>query len=359
VLVRRAAPSDGPSLLALTGRCPMHAAVSLAIEREPDFFALSRARGCARTLIAEADGLVIACAGIARRPAWVGGRLAEVAYLADLKVAPEHRGGGLGARLVEAVLAEEARGRPAPLLATVAAGNRPADRLAGRYAAVVGLSGIVDVVCLQLFAARASRRVDIELGRARPEDEAELGALLDEFYRERQFAPVFGDGGFEEILRRSPGLALSDHLVARRGGRILATVALWDQGSFKRVRVLRVTPTLRLGLGAIAIAARVLPVPVLPPTGELLRLAFLRHPAYAAGEEAALAALLRTAIREASAAGHHFAVLTAPRGDPVARCARGIPRLTYRYRLLVGATAPLAEPSSLKGRVTFDDAALS
>lgn len=359
MLVRPAVSSDGASLLDLARRCPMQGAVSLAIEREPDFLALSRARGRVRTLVAEVDGRGVGCVSIARRAAWVDGRRADVTYVADLKVAPTHRGAGLGARLVEAVLEGEAGQCPAPLLATLAVGNNPVDRLAGRYAASNGLIASVDVACLQLFAARAPRAAGLEIGRARPEDETELAALLDGFYRERQFAPVFADGGLQEILDRSPGLTLHDHFVARRDGRILATVALWDQAGFKRIRVLRVTPMLRLGLRAIGIAARVFPLPVPPPPGELLRLAFLRHPAHLPGARAALAALLRAATRYAFAVGHHFAVLTAPRGDPLTRCVRGIPRLSYRYRLLVGATAPLAAPPALTGRVVFDDAALS
>ena len=359
VLIRTAKPGDGPSLLDLTRRCPMEAAVSLAIEREPDFFALSRARGSARTLVAEVDGRLAGCVSVARRAAWVEARPAEVTYVADLKVAPTHRSVGLGGRLVAAVLEEEARLGPAPLLATLAAGNRPVARLAGRHVGTRGLIGSVDVACLQLFAARAPRDAGLEIGRARPEDETELAALLDGFYRERQFAPVFADGGLQEILRRSPGLTLHDHFVARRDGRIVATVALWDQGAFKRIRLLRVTPMLRVGLRVIGVAARVFPLPVPPPPGKLLRLAFLRHPAHVPGAGAALAALLRAATRYALAVGHHFAVLTAPRGDPLTRCARGIPRLSYRYRLLVGATAPLAAPPALTGRVVFDDAALS
>jgi GNAT superfamily N-acetyltransferase len=337
----------------------MEAAVSLAIEREPDFFALSRARGRARTLVAEIEGRLAGCVSVARRTAWVEARRAEISYVADLKVAPTHRSVGLGTRLVQAALEEESRLGPAPLLATLAAGNRPVERLAERHGGARGLIGSVDVRCLQLFAARAPRVADFEIGRARPEDEAELVALLDGFYRERQFAPVFGGGGLREILHRSPGLTLHEHFVARRDGRILATVALWDQESFKRVRVLRVTPLLRLALRAIGVAARAFPLPSPPAPGRHLRLAFLRHPAHVPGAGAALSALVRAATRHALGAGHHFAVLTAPRGDPLARCARGIPRLSYRYRLVVGATAPLPAPPSLTSRVVFDDAALS
>jgi GNAT superfamily N-acetyltransferase len=209
----------------------MEAAVSLAIEREPDFFALSRARGRARTLVAEIEGRLAGCVSVARRTAWVEARRAEISYVADLKVAPTHRSVGLGTRLVQAALEEESRLGPAPLLATLAAGNRPVERLAERHGGARGLIGSVDVRCLQLFAARAPRVADFEIGRARPEDEAELVALLDGFYRERQFAPVFGGGGLREILHRSPGLTLHEHFVARRDGRILATVALWDQES--------------------------------------------------------------------------------------------------------------------------------
>ena len=337
----------------------MPAAVSLSIEREPDFFALSRARGCPRTLVAEAEGRIVGCVSVARRPARVAGRASEVAYIADLKVAPAARGRGLGARLVAEAMGEEARTRPpVPLLAAVAAGNRPIEHLRERLGAAAGVYDSVDMKCLQLFAAPGSQSAGVAIGRAGPKDEAELAALLDGFYRERRFAPVFEGGGLARILARSPGLGLSDHWVARRAGRIVAAVALWDQAAFKRVRILRLTPTLRAALAGLAIAARFLRLPAPPQPGGLLRLAFLRHPAHAPGEQAALAALLRSATRQAQAAGHHFAVLTAAHADPVTRCARGIPRLVYRYRLLVGATGPLPA-ADRAATLAFDDAALA
>jgi predicted N-acetyltransferase YhbS len=359
VSIRPAELTDGPSLLELSRNCPMHGAISLTIEREPDFFALSRARGSARTLVAEAGGRLVGCVGLARRPAWVDGRRAEIAYLADLKVAPAQRRSGLGSRLVATMLASEARARPLPLVATVAAGNRAVERLAVGLRADCGLRGAIEVTCLQLFAAPAPVEPGIELGRAQPGDEASLAGLLDRFYRERQFAPIFDDGGFKAMLACSPGLALEDHLVARRGSRIVAAVAMSALDSLKRVRLLRVTPALRLGLAALAAAARALSMPAPPAPGGELRLVFLRHPAHAPGEEAALAALIRRATREARTSGHHFAVLTVPAHDPLARCARSIPRVSYRYRLLVGATAPLSSSPSLASRVAFDDAALS
>lgn len=359
IQTRWASTSDGPSLLALTRCCPMRAAVSLGIERDPDFFALSRARGQSRTLLAESGGGTVGCIGTARRPAWVEGKRAEVAHVADLKIAPGYRGRGVGARLLADAIEHEALDRSAPLLATIALGNRPADFLAASCSRAAGLAGTVDVASLQLFRAPAPNEGDFEISRARPEDEAELGEFLDGFYRARQFAPIFAEGGLRELLNRSPALSLEDHLVARKRRRIIAAVALWDQSSFKRARVIGVTLWLRVVFMTLAMTARVLPVPVPPRIGDLVRLAFLRHPAHAPGEEAALAALLRRATRDAAAAGHQFAVLTLAQGDPLRRCARGIPRLTYRYRLLVGATATLAEPASLNSRIAFDDAALA
>ena len=91
LVVRAARSGDNEALLALVRRCPMQADISLTIERDPDFFALSRARGDTHTFIAEIDGALAGCLSAWRRGAWLGGQPATICYVGDLRVSPEHR----------------------------------------------------------------------------------------------------------------------------------------------------------------------------------------------------------------------------------------------------------------------------
>jgi hypothetical protein len=213
-----------------------------------------------------------------------------------------------------------------------------------------------------LPAVRLGPRVPrgLELGRAEERDRDALAALLDGFGQRRALAPVFADGGLDDCLARSPGMALTDHLVARRQGRLVAVLGAWDAKSVKQTRVLGMPRALRAFVGFCRAAGRVLPLPRLPAVGERLAARYLRHFAHAPGEEEALAGLLRVAVNEARARGDHFALFACADDDPVQRCLAGIPRLRYHYQLVAGALRPGADPAGALGPGPFhDDAALA
>lgn len=362
IRVREARPKDNRSLIELSEQCPMQADTSLLIERSPDFFALSNTRGRSWTAVVEADGDLVACASVSRRPAWVSGKLMEMGAIADVKVSPEHRGRRLAGQLLRHVVQEERAAAPAVFVGLTAAGNQSIDGMLHSFGETLPLKRLATFTSHELLPLVPLRvRKDLVIRPATESDRQALVALLSDFHRRYCFAPVFEEGGFEEQLARSPGMDVSSYWLAFRGNVLEAALGTWDQSAFKRVRVLSMPTGMRLGVRLLRKASAFAPLPKLPTVGDVVSFRYLRHAAHLPGKLDSLSALVRHCVNEARRRGDHFALFTCEETDPIAAAVRGVPRFTYRYGLTAGCNRPEAQPllDAIGNQPFYDDASLS
>jgi GNAT superfamily N-acetyltransferase len=361
IVVRAASAEDNEALLKLFRRCPMQADISLTIERDPDFFALSRARGDTDTYIAEIDGALIGCLSAWRRDAWIGRQPGRVCYIGDLRVSPEHRRRGVALQLGKAMRNFQSELPVVPYLLATGDGNSAVAPVAAAFGAVgQPIARLTSWQLLPVVRLKLSTAMDI--GAAEERDLGELTRLLDEFYRSRDFAPVFGDGGLQRLIASSPGANLSDYLVARRKGRLLAVLGVWDASAVKRTRIVAMPLWLR-GLCAIGRgASRLAPLPPFPRQGTLLHFRYIRHAAFASGEALALQNLVRGAMNAARDRGEHFVLYTCEDTDALHSAVANLPRLSFRYRITpfqFPENAPYFSGQIRPSTWCFDDAALA
>jgi hypothetical protein len=259
----------------------------------------------------------------------VDGRPTGTAYAGDLKVHPAHRG-GVVADALEEFAREACRGFVGDdglTLVTVLGGNRAMER---RADGPRGLPTLVPFATLHVHAIpflwpRPTTVPGITVRRARDEDLVEMGDVWARVAPGRQLAPVMDAERLGAWIRRAPGLAVNDYLVAcRRDGRIAGFVALWDQRAFKQLRVLGYSPRLTAARRAVNGVARLTGRPRLPaPGGALPSLAAL-HLCVPGSEAAVLRALLLYAYAAHRASGHLFLTLALDRRDPLTRALGGL-----------------------------------
>ena len=323
VSVRDAVADDNAALVEIAAACPMVGDVTMTVDRAPDFFALARLEGERwRVGVAEQDGRVVGCVMACERLAYLDGRPTCTTYVGDLKVRPEHRGGGAADALEEftRIATRGYGGDDVPVLLTILAGNRAMERRAPGPRGLPALTRFATVLvhAVPFLWPRRERVSGVRVEPARREDLEEMAALWARQAPDRQLAPVLDAAALDRWLQRAPGLAVDDYLVARRrDGRIAAFLAVWDQRRFKQLRVLAYSPRLAAARAVVNAVAPLTRTPRLPSPGGALPSLATMHLCAPAHDPALLRALLLHAHAARRGGEHAFVTVSLDRRDPL------------------------------------------
>lgn len=329
--VRAATPADNAALLALTSSCPMEGDVGLCSDRAPDFFALNRLEGdhAEVGVVDGPDGAPVGCIAVAERRVYLHGRPATTLYVGDLKVHPDHRGTGAADELVAWARdrCRELGGDEATVLATVLAGNRAMQR---RLAGERGLPHLHRFATIRSYSVgllwrRRPPRSELAVAPAGQADLEEMAALWGRVAPQRQFAAVHDAASLSAWIGAAPALEPSSYLLARRAdGALAGFLGLWDQESFKQLRVTSYSRWLagfRAGFNAVAPA---LGATRLPPAGGRLRHLTAVHVCVPGDEPNVLRSLLVHAYNERRGQGYSFFTNGLDILDPLAVACKGL-----------------------------------
>ncbi len=349
VIVREATAKDNDALVALAAACPMKGEIGLCVDRAPDFFALNRLQGRTwRLFVAEVDGEVAGCMGAAARDAYLHGAPSRVAYPMDLKVFPHFRGPehALADRLVSAVyeaccqLAEDT----GLIQFTILAGNRPPEsRSSGprgqpEFSRFASLNAYSVPLLTPVLPPRGNLRVD----PAEPEDTPEMLALWRRHAPNTQFAPVFDEDTFAHWTVSTPGLALDDYILVRddRTRDLLGFAGLWNQKSFKQLRVTAYSTRLQWLRKAFNLLGAVTGGPRLPQPGGELSCLTLVHLCTPSDRPRVLRALLVHAINDRRGEGFAVLNLGLDARDPQRTALRGLFAQPTRIHVYFATPSP-------------------
>ncbi|MGU7772320.1 hypothetical protein ACV229_19375 [Burkholderia sp. MR1-5-21] len=275
----------------------------LRFDRAPDYFALHRCHSDDyRTWLAEGDaGQVKGMASLVVRDGYLAGNAQRIAYLGDLRIAPDRHLSRTWTGYVRDRLAELAAHdgvhhtyccviRDNRLATQSLFGTGKPDRLGFRHWR--GYSNV------SIYARRpAARRIDpVTVTNASAADADALRAFLDRESRAQPFGCIFTRAEFERRLCTWPDFGIESFLVARDAERrIVGCVAPWDAGRIKRI-VLERLPwqlgALRRGINAVA---PLLGRPPIAAPGHALRDIYLTHLQVSRRDPSVAQALLDTA----------------------------------------------------------------
>ena len=272
--------------------------VRITLERNPSPDAAARVDGYRHETVLvrdSADDSIVGMGTRTVREVFYNGEICRIGYLGNLRAATSRRGLKRLAAGYDGIRATRDATELPFDLTSIAGDNLPARRLLQkglrslpRYRAQAELSTFI------LGSDGSSGTSPAEL--ARPEDLAEIVALLNRYNRDFQFAHVYSE---QDLLSasRSPGLAATDFIVLREQGRISACVALWDQRAFKQTVVQSYARWLGLARPLLNLGRAVLGKPPYPRAPHVLPMAFLSHFAMPDPDRDRLAALIGTARR--------------------------------------------------------------
>ncbi len=366
-----AGPADEADIRRLVGTTPMPGSIAIRFEREPDYFLGCPIMGdpCDVLLARHVpDGELAGMLCRSERLAFVNGRETRIGAIGQIRIAPRHRGrwilerglrhfGSVGPRdlvYVGAVARENARGRGALV------GRRVPGAPAIRR--VAGLTTLA-LVLHRPWPTPSRRRPFIRSSDPTPGVEAGSVASLDEivaFLRacgpRRQFFPAYRREHFRDG-RTLRDLALEDVAVVRRRGRIVGTMAMWDQSAFKQDVVASYATPMARARPLYDLAARVVGGRPLPRVGEPIRHAFGGLTCVADDDPTVLGALLARTSARARARGLAFLMVCLADDDPLLAAASRSLHVTYRSDLFALCWAGPERLAALDGRVAGIEAA--
>jgi radical SAM superfamily enzyme YgiQ (UPF0313 family) len=278
-MAERSSPIDA-ECRELLSQCGMTGAIEKVATAEPSFFdslavlgkyqRVWTLRDCARL------GRLVGMGVLAEKPAWIGGERVATGYLTLLRIHPdyqrrgltafgyggfvEHLGGDVPSVCLTAIFNDNVRA-----IATLAAGRR----------GVPTYTPVAALITLITGAGQHRRLRDydgaLSLSRCSEADLDELLAFWRERAQQHTMMPAyerkdFGPGGL------LAGLAISDVVIGRKEGEIVACVGLWDQRGLRQFRVERYNRLLRLAKPGIDLALKLAGLPGMPITGESMNL---------------------------------------------------------------------------------------
>lgn len=293
-MIRKATPADNEQLIQLTARNPMAGAISLRIDRRPDFFALSELRGDTTTFVVEAGGRIAGCFSASKTVVFINGKPTEIYYLSDLKIDTPYRGSSHLYQLVKRMrifLQEEKAGL---VVCVVAKGNKWVEPLLeGR----LGFPVFHPIGCfkvLQLLPmAKFHSRENLKVKAVQPHPE-----LIDKL---KQFNQSYQLG---KALPSVPENSL--FFAAYRGTEMVAALSVVDTFPYKQNIVIGASPLLRTLIKVSKLAAQILSTPSLPDIGEPLKMVYVNNFFYLKGETKAFFTLVGRARQEAFMHAAHF-----------------------------------------------------
>jgi hypothetical protein len=357
-----ATPDDDAELRRVLAATPMEGHISIGFRREPSWFAAAVVDGRFRQVIAcrdRADGRILAFGCRSVRDVYVNGCPAPAGYLSNLRVLPEHRRRGIVPRGY-AFLRELHRDGRAPFyLTTIAAGNQTAlQTLTAGRAGLPAYHAAGEYHTIAIPMPQQGKLSPPPAGTViRPALSEDLPAVLDFLATvgpRRQFFPCYQEADFHSSEGALRDLALDRLLLAERNGRLVGTLAAWDQQAFRQNVVHGYGGWLGWARPVVNLWARLRGRAGLPAPGESLRLLVAALPMVADDDPGVFAALLEALLARMAAGPWTHLLIGLHERDPLLEVARRHQAAAYTtYLYLVCWDDGEAGLAGLDGRVPY------
>jgi hypothetical protein len=340
--IELATPDDDAALRFVLAATPMEGKIAVAFGREPSWFAGAVVDGRFRQVVACRDlrsGRIIGFGCRSVRDVYVNGQPGSVGYLSSLRVLPEHRNLGLVARGYAAFRELHGDGRVPFYLTTIAVGNQTALHVltSGR----AGLpayhpAGVYHTVAVALSRRRtATRRGGVNVRPARMEDLPAVLAFLAATGPRRQFFPRLEANDFLSPDGMMRGLSLDNLLLAEREGRLVGTLAGWDQHCYRQSVVHAYGGWLRWTRPLYNAWAWVRGRPGLPRPGGAFRYLMGALPVVADDDANVFTALIEALLDRTAGGPWTHLLLGLHEADPLLRVAQRFQTTCYQTHLFL------------------------
>ncbi|MEX0718135.1 MAG: hypothetical protein WD066_16195 [Planctomycetaceae bacterium] len=341
-----ATPHDDAELRAILAATQMPGRIAITFRREPSYFDADVVLGeFHQTIVGRdhANQRIMGFGSRAVRSCFINGEPATIGYLSSLRVRPQYRGLGLLGRGYECFRELHDDGRTSLYLTTIAEGNDAAVAVLTSGRAGLPIYHPAGTYCtLAIPLSRRSRRHGrngrhasrrVEVRSATVADLTNVIEFLHRCGSARQFFPRYDVHDFFEPRGTFRDLQPHDLWLVFRNGRLVGTLAAWDQHRFRQTIVNGYSAGLRWMRPVWNGWARVRGSPRLPAPGEPFRHLVAALPVIEDDDPAVFAALMN-ALRDAHVGGPcAYLLLGLHETDPLLPTATAWRTSIYRTRL--------------------------
>ncbi|MFT7624051.1 MAG: RimJ/RimL family protein N-acetyltransferase [Myxococcota bacterium] len=301
----------------------MKSDLHLAVERDPDFFALYDIQDvdCVPWVL-EADGRVEGCATVLARDGFVDGKRQRVGYAGDLRFTDAVRGRGLLTNVYGPALAEamETLGCDLVYTALITTNKAAIRALTERQdhddsVPVYTRFASYRITNIQYTTRKRLRPTALTVRTATDADLPMIAARLSQDHAGRAFGYVVTEDLLRQRFARWPDFGIESFYLALDGDRLVGVCAPWDAHALKRYRVLGYHGAMRWIRAGFNIGATLGGFERLPPAGGLLRYFYLTH--VSADDAAAMSALVDRIYADFYGRGYHFFCACVVDDDPL------------------------------------------
>ena len=302
---------------------------------------------------------MIGCISAALRATYVLGTPEIIAYVGDMKVAPEFSGGRTALRLIRSLEAY-LRSMDVDLCFSVAAeGNHRAfplfeGRLGTPRWVPLGSFSVDEMLTAPWNVSKGK----YSIGAAEISDAAAIFGLVDRFHRSRQFAPVMSERDISSMIAHQQESSSCKLLVARTRDKMVGVTGVYDAGAAKQTVLLNAPLAICAALAFFRKAILPFKKLKIPSIGDTVQLLYVSPMACDEEHWEAFPPLLRAARAEAFR--QHFALLALGlhERDPLLRLLRGIPRFTFSSQGFLTSLNSPKRLEALRPGIPFEDFAL-
>ncbi|HZV34892.1 MAG TPA: hypothetical protein VFB72_10000 [Verrucomicrobiae bacterium] len=326
-----AAESDDAEIRRLLLENPIQGRISVALEREPNYFADAQLSGeTKQTIIARENGKIVCVGNCAVRERFVNGTVRRVGYLGGLRLDAQRAGRFDIVRRGYNFFRELQACAPGDFYFTsVAADNERARRILER-----GLPGMprYEFICefvTVLLSTTHGSIVNRDSGLG-PRALNEIVEHVNSHNQKYQFAPKWH--GEDPVMLGGFGLRHCNfHFIGKRD-ESFGCAAIWDQRAFKQTVIRGYDRMLDLLRPAHNLFTRLSGRPKLPPSGAILANAYVSH--LAADDPAMLLQLIANLRCVAGQSELELLTMGFAADDPrLAAITANFPHYQYRTRL--------------------------
>lgn len=338
-----AQPADDPALRKLFSETPMPGRITVAFEREKNYFS-----GCStmgpfwQIIIARhiASGEIAGVFCRAVRSHYINGDPQDLGYVGQIRIAEKYRGMWVLQTGMSYFQDLHADGRAPAYWGVISSENRISrgilvERPRRKFPSAREIAGIYTLGII-LGKPMKPQPFDGELEYGSSDTLPEIITFLRKYGKQRQFFPVYSAADFTEgeITR---DFNVSDFIVARRDGEIVGVLGLWDQSGYKQSIVQEYDRALQWVKPFYNLGARLLGAQPLPNLGEKIHFAYASFICVANDDADVFSALLRAIYNLAAERRYAYLMLGLTTFDPLLAVARKYLHISYHSQVFLGS----------------------